>query len=154
MTAPLMSLYQEIAEANLSKAESLPLAIYHDHDVYKSEVDRIFHNDWVFICPEAKLKEPGTYFALTLAGEPLAIIRGQDGAVRTLSNICRHRGTPLLDEGYGEVRRNIVCPYHAWTYDDEGSFRGAPMTGDVHIEPQDHCLPVFATEIMAWPDIY
>ena len=71
-----------------------------------------------------------------------------DGELRAMSNACRHRGTQLLDTGHGQVN-TIVCPYHAWAFGLDGAFRGAPMTGDVAIDADAHCLPRFALEVFA-----
>jgi len=144
MTSTLMDEYQRSAQAELAQAHCLPLAVYHDAAVYEAEIAAVFHNDWVFACTEDQLANAGDYLALTIAGEPLVIIRGADGELRALSNICRHRGTLLLEAGYGQVQKNIVCPYHAWTFTDTGALKGAPMTGDIQVDKQQHCLPHFA----------
>ena len=142
----LLSRYQQDAQASLEQAKSLPFEVYHDEDIYKLEADKIFHKNWIFVCAEQAIKNKGDYFALNLAGESIVIIRGQDEGLRALSNNCRHRGTPLLDDGFGHIGKNIICPYHAWTYDDKGAFKGAPMTGKVTIEKEKHCLPQFLLE--------
>ncbi len=144
MNPTLMDEYQRAAQAPLAQAHCLPLAVYHDTTVFEAEVAAVFHNDWIFVCAESQLASSGEYCALTLAGEPLVIIRGADGELRALSNSCRHRGTPLLEAGYGQIGKNIVCPYHAWTFTDAGALKGAPMTGDIQIDKNEHCLPRFA----------
>ncbi len=138
--------YAASASHSLSEAASLPFEVYHDKKIYDLEVDHIFRNDWVFVCAEQLLPNPGDYFALTVAGEAIAIIHGTDGKIRALSNICRHRGTPLLDEGYGTVEKHITCPYHAWVYDQTGKFKGAPFTRNHKPEKSEHCLPAFHLE--------
>ncbi|MEM7209256.1 MAG: aromatic ring-hydroxylating dioxygenase subunit alpha [Pseudomonadota bacterium] len=135
--------YRITASASLENAISLPFSVYRDQDVYTQEMERIFRNDWVFVCFEQEIPDVGNYFALELAGESIAIIRGNDGHIRALSNNCRHRGTPLLDEGFGSIEKLIVCPYHAWAYDDKGALKGAPFSGTVKIEKEEHCLPEF-----------
>ena len=143
---PLMQSYQRKAQAPLADAEALPFAVYHDPAVYRAEIDSIFHRDWVFVCAEQQLKASGDYLALTIAGESVVILRGKDGQVRALSNNCRHRGTPLLEEGFGRLDGKIVCPYHAWTYKEDGGFVGAPMPGEAKIDKGDHCLRQFSLE--------
>ena len=143
MNTPLMNTYKQFAEQTLEQARCLPFAVYHDPDVYEAEVSRIFHNDWIFFCPEELLADAGQYFAMEIAGEPVVVIRGRDGELRALSNSCRHRGTPLLDNGSGSISKNIVCPYHAWNFDDKGEFKGAPMTGEIRVEADKHCLPQY-----------
>ncbi|MCF2855954.1 aromatic ring-hydroxylating dioxygenase subunit alpha [Pseudoalteromonas sp. SMS1] len=145
-SSPLMAEYANVAQAPIEEAYSLPFAVYKDEDIHDLEMEKIFKNEWVFIVSEQEINHTGDYFAFTLAGEPIVILRGQDGAVRALSNVCRHRGTMLLDEGFGNVEKNIVCPYHAWTYSDEGTFKGAPFTGNVNIDKQAHCLLQFHLE--------
>ena len=61
---------------------------------------------------------------MQIAGEPIIVLRDRDGVLRAMSNVCRHRMSTLL-EGRGNTR-SIVCPYHAWTYNLDGSLRGAP----------------------------
>ncbi|GGK72396.1 aromatic ring-hydroxylating oxygenase subunit alpha [Amphritea balenae] len=148
MNQTLMSAYKESAQASLEQANGLPLAVYHDPSVFDAEIKEVFLNDWVFACAEAQLSQSGDYYAFEIAREPLVIIRGKDGALRALSNICRHRGTPLLDPGFGQIGKNIVCPYHAWTFDDTGAFKGAPLTGEIKVDKEKHCLPEFA--IASW----
>ena len=127
---------------------SLPFRAFTDPDVLALENERLFRGDWVAVCAAAELAEPGDYFALSIGEEPVAIVRAADGTLRALSNVCRHRGTPLLDAGRGRVK-SLVCPYHAWAYGLDGAFRGAPHTGDVTIRPEAHALPTFRTEVWA-----
>lgn len=144
MTNSLLAQYQSLTQADVAHAVSLPFAVYHNADVFELEMNRVFHDEWLFVCAQSQVNEVGDYFALSLAGESVALIRGKDNQLRLLSNNCRHRGTPLLDNGFGNLSKNIVCPYHAWTYDDQGQFKGAPFTGEVNIDKQAHCLARFS----------
>ena len=139
-------LYQEKASASLGQAECLPFAAYSDRTIWQKEAQQIFRNDWVFACCEQELANPGDYFAFQLAGEALVIIRGKNGALKALSNVCRHRGTPLLDAGFGNVKKLVICPYHGWAYDDEGALKAAPLVGKVSLDKKQHCLPRFQLE--------
>ena len=143
----LLNKYEDAAQAPLESATSLPFASYHDEAVYRLEVEQIFRNEWVFVCAERELPNNGDYFALNLAGEGIVVIRDRKGHLGAISNNCRHRGTPLLDEGLGSVKRTISCPYHAWTYDTTGRFMGAPHVGDIKIDRESHCLPTFHVEV-------
>ncbi|MCY4046376.1 MAG: aromatic ring-hydroxylating dioxygenase subunit alpha [Cellvibrionales bacterium] len=142
----LLTQYIESAKQPLEQAECLPFAVYHDPDTYKKEVHDIFFNDWVFCTAEANLKAIGSYYAFTLAGESIAIVRNQENQLVALSNVCRHRGTLLLDEGYGHFKKHIVCPYHAWAYNDEGKLLAAPFSGNVAIDKKAHCLPTYSVD--------
>lgn len=131
------------ASAQAGEAHALPFWAYTNEEVYELERSKIFHNEWVFVCAENEVSTKGDYFALDIAGEPVVIVRGRDEELRALSNVCRHRGTILVDSGTGNAKR-FVCPYHAWTYDGEGKLVGAPHTGNITVSKDDHCLPQFS----------
>ncbi len=132
--------------AHPGQGVALPFSAYREPDVFELEMERVFRGDWVAVCSASMLKDAGDYVALSIGGEPVVVLRGQDGELRALSNVCRHRGTPILDDGFGHGG-SLVCPYHAWSYADDGAFRGAPHTGNVEIDAKRHALPRFALEI-------
>ena len=142
----LIKLYEEVAKQPLGDARSLPFAVYKDAQVAELEAEHIFHQQWVFVCASGMLKESGSYFAFTLAGESIAIVHGSDGHIRAMSNNCSHRGTPLLEVGFGHIQRNIVCPYHAWTYADNGELKGVPFDAEKCVNKQRHELPKYALQ--------
>lgn len=134
--------------APLDSARALPFAAYRDPALFDLEMEQVFRGDWVAVCPANALSSAGDYIALNIGGEPLAIIRGEDGELRALSNVCRHRGTLMLDSGVDCLEGGtIVCPYHAWSYNDAGVFRGAPYTHGLKIDPEEHSLPQFRVEV-------
>jgi len=136
------SIVEQIKSSH-SSGEALPLATHYDRDWYEVEKRNVFYDDWVFLCAEQELADPGEYLAQTIADEPIVVIRGKDGQLRAMSNVCRHRASPLLDEGFGSVKSRVVCPFHAWTYDLEGNLFGVPHPGNVEIDKSEHCLPKF-----------
>jgi phenylpropionate dioxygenase-like ring-hydroxylating dioxygenase large terminal subunit len=134
--------------ATADEAQALPFAAYTDEKLFALEADRVFHGDWVAVCAEAALADPGDYLSFDIAGEPLALIRGADGQLRALSNVCRHRGTLTIGPGVDCLEKGaITCPYHAWSYGDDGAFRGAPYTHGVTIDREEHSLPAFRIEV-------
>lgn len=101
----------------------VPASLYADPTRYEDEVERIFRRSPLPLAFSVELPGPGTYRAMTVAGVPVLLVRGQDGVVRSFVNTCRHRGAQLCKQGHGAVQR-LVCPYHAWQYDLEGKLRG------------------------------
>ncbi|MFB9888031.1 aromatic ring-hydroxylating oxygenase subunit alpha [Balneatrix alpica] len=138
-----LNAYREVTALAAENARALPFASCHSKDLYQLEMQRIFRQDWIFMLAERELPEAGDYFACELAGEALVLIRGADGQLRALSNLCCHRGTLLLDPGFGRVSKHLVCPYHAWTYGLDGGLKGIPLEGKSHIDHQEHCLTQF-----------
>ncbi|MEM9621632.1 MAG: aromatic ring-hydroxylating dioxygenase subunit alpha [Pseudomonadota bacterium] len=128
------------AAAPLEEAYSLPFQAYTDKAVFAAECSKIFAKEWVFVCMAGELPDAGDYFAMTLAGEPIVVLRGEDGGLRALSNICRHRGTVLLDDGFGKVDKYITCPYHAWAYDCEGALQAIPFNKLIAVDRGAHQL--------------
>jgi choline monooxygenase len=105
---------------------TLPASWYTDAEVQVLERERLFAHAWAYAGPAEWVAEPGSYFAAQVGHIPVAIVRGQDGVLRGLVNVCRHRGH-LVVEGTG-CRETLQCPYHAWTYDLDGSLRKAPRS--------------------------
>ena len=101
----------------------VPAAHYCDPERWQLEVEQIFKRLPLTLGFSAELREPGAYKAMEVAGVPLLLTRAQDGEVRAFVNMCSHRGTIIVEEGSGTARR-FVCPYHAWTYNQEGELVG------------------------------
>jgi phenylpropionate dioxygenase-like ring-hydroxylating dioxygenase large terminal subunit len=138
------TLKQEM-NAAIDSFQSLPFECYTDPEQFFREQQSVIQSSWMPMCPTADLAKPGDYLSRNVGGEPVMIIRGTDGNVRALSNICRHRGTPILEAGTGNAK-HLVCPYHAWTYDLEGNLKAVPYPGDREIEKNDHGLDSFQLE--------
>lgn len=102
---------------------SLRAEAYTDPRWLDADVRAIFARTWQWVCHVEKLSSPGGYVSATVAGMPIAIVRDRDGALRAFYNVCKHRAHELLT-GAG-ITRNIVCPYHAWTYGLDGQLKAA-----------------------------
>ena len=103
----------------------LPGRDYHAQDVWELEKERIFSRNWFCVGREEQVTGPGEYLVQALAGESVIVIRDKDGAIRAFANVCRHRGSRLLNESSG-CANAITCPYHAWTYGLDGKLNGTP----------------------------
>jgi Rieske 2Fe-2S family protein len=111
---------------------ALPRAFYTDEEVYRFDVERIWRRGWLFAGHSCQVPEPGDYFTLDVDADSILLVRGDDGTVHGVHNVCRHRGSRLCAEGSGHVHR-IVCPYHQWVYARDGallSCRGMPADLD------------------------
>ena len=106
------------------QAHAMPPSVYTSEDFLEQELENIFSKDWYCVGRASSLANPGDYLTLELAKQPIMVMRGSDGQLNAMSNVCLHRMSTLL-EGRGNTR-SIVCPYHAWTYNLDGSLRGAP----------------------------
>ena len=111
---------------NLQKA--LAAEWYIDPTIYERERRSIFEPAWWLIGPVHSVANPGDYFSDTICGWPVFAIRSDDLELRAFLNVCRHRGSTLLEPGIGRTK-SIRCPYHGWLYDDQGKFLNAPKFG-------------------------
>src|SRR3546814_6319265 len=79
---------------------------------------------WQLACHLNDLPEPGSYVTFDMCGERALIIRGEDGTVRAFHNVCRHRGSRVAVKAKGQCRSALVCPFHGWSYNLDGTLRG------------------------------
>lgn len=101
--------------------------IYLREDLFALEMQRLWARAWLFVGHDSQVPEPGDVFATTLAGQPVMMVRGADGAVRVLHNRCAHKGTALVPQGASHAGRTLRCPYHAWSYRLDGTLLGVPQ---------------------------
>ena len=99
---------------------SLDRRFYTDPEFYRLDLETIFYRDWMFAGHDCEIPTPGDYFTMQIGDYPIIVLRGRDGAIRALHNSCRHRGSRICPAAKGAVKR-LVCPYHQWTYDLDGS---------------------------------
>ncbi len=110
--------------APIEEASGLPNAAYWSEDWLKLEQEHVFQKSWVFAGAEAEIPENGDMKPLSIGGAPLVIVRDQDGSVRALHNVCRHRGAKLVTKPCRKA--SFTCPYHAWNYGLNGKLRARP----------------------------
>ena len=94
---------------------ALPGQFHSDETVYRADLDRVWRTGWLFAGHTCEIPKPGDYFTLQVDADSLIVIRGSDGSVHALHNVCRHRGSTICDAATGHVSR-LVCPYHQWAY--------------------------------------
>ncbi len=129
-------------------ARLLPGRAYHEPAIYEWERTNVLAVDWVIVGRASEAGDPGTYFVTELDGESIVVVRGRDGELRAFYNVCRHRGTAVVEEPCGTAVR-FQCPYHAWIYDLEGKLVRAKHTEDLDdFSPAEYSLAPIRLE--AW----
>ncbi len=122
-------------------AQSLPAWTYSDADFMALEKRQVFMPAWHLVCHESDVPAIGDYTTFSMLGEIAFVVRGKDGAIRAFHNVCRHRAARLVDGEHGNCGRNIVCPYHAWTYQLDGRLSGVPYLDQYeNFDRADHGL--------------
>lgn len=130
----------------VDEARLLPPVLYTSPEFFEFERRAIFQREWLCVGRADQLAEPGDFRCITIAGEPLIVVRDADGELRVMSAVCRHRGM-VLAEGSGNCRR-FTCPYHHWSYGLDGKLLGTPaMDRAVGFDPAEHGLVELKTEL-------
>jgi phenylpropionate dioxygenase-like ring-hydroxylating dioxygenase large terminal subunit len=104
---------------------SLPGWLYYDAEFFEAEKHAFLRAAPQVVCHESEIAEAGEWRTLEYLGESVIVIRGDDGQLRAFANVCRHRGSRLLD-GNGGCAKVLTCPYHAWSYSRDGQLVGVP----------------------------
>ena len=144
----LLAVFAEYLQLDDTDCLSLPPAAYYNTELYQLEMETIFRRSWLCVGRVEYLPNSGDYFTFELLGDLLVIVRGDDGIIRALSSICRHRYMPLVQDS-GNTRR-FTCPYHAWTYATDGRLLSAPyMEGSQRFVKEQCGLPEYRLETWA-----
>lgn len=101
-------------------------AFYTDPQIFDLEWEHIWKKYWLFAGTTAEIPKPGDYFIYTAQKDSIIIIRGNNGEVYAHHNTCRHRGSLICLEERGHSLK-LVCPYHQWVYDKDGSLLKARL---------------------------
>ena len=126
-----------------TKGKTLPARAYTSPEVYEAEMREVFLKSWNFACHVSDVAEPGRFWTTTIASEPIAVLRDKDGQLRALSNVCRHRAARILD-GQGSCPKVLRCPYHGWTYRQDGQLAAVPEArGFDNLDREGVRLPAF-----------
>lgn len=128
-TDGMLALAQAIAQGESRAApgvSEVPASVYTDSAYYAREKHAIYDRLPQILCPSALLPEPGMAAPHDATGRPLLVTRDGEGKAHVFLNVCRHRGTRLVEGGEVLCQKRLVCPYHAWTYSVDGRLLALP----------------------------
>ena len=126
----------------------LPGWTYHSDAFLELEKEKIFRNHWQIACHISDIPIAGDYIALDICGERSIVLRGKDGEVRTFHNLCRHRGSRVVSDEKGSCKGALVCPFHGWVYNLDGTLRGAAQPQSFpDLDKQEFGLKPIETEV-------
>jgi phenylpropionate dioxygenase-like ring-hydroxylating dioxygenase large terminal subunit len=127
----------------------LPPWTYGCAELARQEHEKILLPSWQLACHVGDLPAPGDIFTFDLGPESVFAWRGRNGVIRCFHNLCSHRAARLLD-GKGHCPNVLTCPYHGWTYNQDGSLRGTPVRDSFpDLDRSRHGLREVRSEILA-----
>jgi phenylpropionate dioxygenase-like ring-hydroxylating dioxygenase large terminal subunit len=106
-----------------------PTDVYTSKARFEHERDLLFRKFPMVVGFSAQLTQPGDYFTHDYTGVPILVVRGEDGGLRAMINVCRHRGARVVKERGGTCTSKFVCPFHGWTYAPDGRLLGVTSPG-------------------------
>src|SRR6478735_5443799 len=104
----------------------IPAHVYADPEIFAAERDRLFTRSWVFLAHESEIPDPGDYVVRRVLADSFIVARDEAGVVRVMFNMCLHRGMQVCRAELGNAS-HFRCPYHAWTYRNDGRLAGLPF---------------------------
>ncbi len=136
----------EASSQGVAEAVTLPPALYTSEEVLEFERDAIYAREWLCVGRAERIPEPGDWFTVNIAREPIIVVRDKEGDIRAMSAVCQHRAMQVC-EGEGNTT-TFKCPYHHWIYGLDGRLLGAPaMERTENFEKSDWGLPQMRVEL-------
>lgn len=140
----------EIDEAAYLGTGPVPAGPYYRDDYFELEREAVFKRCWIQIGHVCELPEPGSFIRreVEVVNASVLITRDKEGVIRAFHNVCTHRGTQLTAELSGK-RASFTCPYHGWTFANNGELRGVPDLENFYVDKAKCNLPEIRLEICA-----
>jgi len=101
-------------------------AFYHDPAIYERDMERVFRRHWHCLAHASVIPNPNDFELFLLGDEQIILTRDGQGEVHAMLNVCRHRGAEVCTAQKGNAKA-FVCPYHAWTYGNDGRLKAARL---------------------------
>ncbi|QIW22874.1 aromatic ring-hydroxylating dioxygenase subunit alpha [Sulfolobus sp. S-194] len=124
-------LLRKVKESFSSNNYEIPLKLINDYNIYEMELEKVFSRSWIFLGFTEEIPNEGDYMVRYIGPDPFIVIRGDDGKIRAFFNSCRHRGSIICTNEYGNTNK-FTCPYHGWSYDIRGRLIGVPLRDKIY----------------------
>ena len=126
----------------------LPAWSFFNNEMFEAEKDLLFRRHWQLICHSNDIPNAGDFVTWNLIVERALVIRGKDGKIRAFHNLCKHRGSRVIADDAGTCKSTITCPFHGWTYNLDGTLRGASRPSSLpKLDPIEYGLPPLEMDI-------
>lgn len=114
----------------------IPFKVYTDEQTHQKELEKLFYqNHWCYVGLEAEIPEQGDFKRTVIGERSVIMVRGADGEINVVENVCAHRGMRFCRKKHGNAKE-FVCPYHQWNYDLKGNLQGVPFRRGVKQDGQ------------------
>jgi phenylpropionate dioxygenase-like ring-hydroxylating dioxygenase large terminal subunit len=104
----------------------LPAWTYNNDELTQLEMERVFLRNWMFVAHVSDLPRAGDYKCFEMANERAVVVRDNEGQIRAFHNVCSHRASRVVAEDSGHCGNAMICPFHGWSYNLDGSVKNIP----------------------------
>lgn len=126
----------------------LPAWTYHSEELTDLEKELLFRRSWQVACHQSDVPDPGSFITFDILGDRAIVMRDKDGSIKAFHNLCRHRGSRVLAEKRGKCEHAIVCPFHGWSYNLDGTLKRAFLPDTLpDLDSQDYALKPIEVEL-------
>ena len=126
----------------------LPAWTYHNEELTRLEMEQVFLRNWMFVAHVSDIPNSGDYQCFEIADERAVVVRGQDGEIRAFHNQCRHRASRVVGEQKGHCGNAMICPFHGWSYNLDGSLKNIPKRDSFpDLDPAEYGLMPIDCEV-------
>lgn len=113
--------------------------VYINQEIFELEQEHLFRKAWLYLCHDSQVPNKGDYYSTEIAGEPLIAVRHDDDSVQVMRNRCAHKGARVVLNQVGNTGSYFRCPYHAWSYNTDGSLRNIPFKKGMECSNFNQC---------------
>ena len=131
----MLTRLETVYSPTLVKGSGLPGEAFTSEEIFRQETERLFFRSWCCIGLTEDVAKRGQVNPVEFLGQPLLVVHNANG-VEVFHNLCSHRGALLVTQAL-QLRRQIVCPYHSWTYSLDGRLERTPHAGGAGVH--DDC---------------
>jgi nitrite reductase/ring-hydroxylating ferredoxin subunit len=124
----------------LIRGDEVHADVYIDPALFALEQERLFARTWQYVGHASQVPNTGDFYSVEIAGQPLIMLRRQDGSVGVLENRCAHKGTAIVNRRAGNTGKSLQCPYHGWSYRLDGSLLAMPLRSEYNDTSLHTCL--------------
>lgn len=107
------------------------IGIHNDEEIYQAELEQIFNKGWNYLAHESEIPNKGDYVLRYIGEDAFIVCRGDDNEIRLMLDVCPHRGASLCRAEKGNTS-HFRCPYHGWTFKNNGDLVGTPAFRDAY----------------------
>ena len=111
---------------NLIQTDRVHGSVYTDEEVFQQELEKIWYRTWVYVGHVSEVPKPNDFVLKSIGPQSVIMTRDGEGQIHLLLNRCPHRGNQVCLEPSGS-RKSFTCPYHGWTFSNNGTLRGYPF---------------------------